>query len=53
MIRQNLTLLPNCSGQVSFEGEPVKAIGYYSNDTNDRLNTISIYTKNFTGRIYI
>lgn len=53
MIRQNLTLLPNCSGKVSFEGEPVKAIGYYSNDTNDRLNTVSIHTKNFTGRIYI
>lgn len=53
MIRQNLTLLPNCSGKVSFEGEPVKAIGYYSNDTNDRLNTVSIHTTNFTGRIYI
>lgn len=53
MIRQNLTLLPNCSGKISVEGEPVKSIGYYINETNDRLNTISIHTKNFTGRIYI
>jgi len=53
MLHKNLTLLPNMSGKVSFEGEPVKAIGYYSNSTNKRLNTISIHTLSFTGRIYI
>lgn len=53
MISQNLTLLPNMSGKVSFEGEPVKAVGYYSTSTNKRLNTLSIHTLTFTGRIYV
>ena len=53
MIHKNLTLLENCSGKVSCEGKPVKAVGYYSNETNKRLNTISFQTKGFTGRIYI
>ena len=53
MIHKNLTLLENCSGKVSCEGKPVKAVGYYSNQTNKRMNTISIHTKDFTGRIYI
>lgn len=53
MMNKNLILLPNCSGKVSFEGEPVKAVGYYSHETNKRLNTIGIYTINFTGRITI
>ena len=53
MIHKNLTLLENCSGKVSYEGKPVKAIGYYSTQTNKRLNTVSIHTINFTGRIYI
>lgn len=53
MIHKNLTLLENCSGKVSFEGQPVKAIGSYINKTNNRLNTVSIHTINFTGRIYI
>jgi hypothetical protein len=52
-MNKNLILLPNCSGKVNFEGEPQKAIGYYSHETNKRLNTICIYTNNFTGRIYI
>lgn len=53
MLHKNLTLLPNMSGKVSFEGEPVKAVGYYSDETNSRLNTISIHTLSFTGRIYL
>ena len=53
MIKQSLTLLPNMSGKVSYEGQPVKAVGYYKHDTNKRLNTISFHTKNFNGRIYI
>lgn len=53
MLKTTLTLLPNCSGKISYEGEPVKAVGYYSQDTNKRLNTISIHTINFTGRIYL
>ena len=53
MLHKNLILLPNTSGKVNFEGKPVKAVGYYSNDTNKRTNTISFYTKGFTGRIYI
>lgn len=53
MIHTNLTLLPNMSGKVSFEGEPVKAVGYYSTSTNKRLNTLSIHTLSFTGRIYV
>lgn len=53
MLHKNLILLPNSSGKVNFEGKPVKAIGYYSSDTNKRMNTISFFTKNFTGRIYI
>lgn len=53
MIHSNLTLLPNMSGKVSFEGEPVRAVGFYSTSTNKRLNTLSIHTLSFTGRIYI
>ena len=53
MIHKNLTLLENMSGKVSYEGKPVKAIGYYSLNTNKRMNTISIHTIDFTGRIYI
>lgn len=53
MIRNNLVMLPNMSGKISYEGEPIKAVGYYSYDTNKRINTISIHTIEFTGRIYI
>lgn len=53
MIRSNLVLLPNMSGKITHMGEPTKAVGYYSYDTNKRLNTISIHTIKFTGRIYI
>ena len=53
MLHQSLVLLPNMSGKVNYEGQPVKAVGYYKHDTNKRLNTISFHTKNFTGRIYI
>lgn len=53
MLHKNLILLPNMSGKVSFEGEPVKAVGYYKNQTNKRMNTVSFYAKNFTGRIYL
>lgn len=53
MIHKSFTVLPNMSGKVTYESEPVKGIGYYSYCTNARLNTFSIYTSNFTGRIYI
>lgn len=53
MIRSNLVMLPNMSGKISHIGEPIKAVGYYSYDTNKRLNTIAIHTIKFTGRIYI
>lgn len=46
-------LLPNMSGKIDFIGEPVKAIGYESNKTNKRTNTIAIYTTNFVGRIWL
>lgn len=53
MIRSNLVLLPNMSGEITYTGKPTKAVGYYSYDTNRRLNTIAIHTIKFTGRIYI
>lgn len=53
MIKESKTLLSNCSGLISFEGQPTQAIAYYSNETNKRTNTISIHTANFTGRIYV
>lgn len=53
MINHSIVLLPNMSGKLSYEGNPQKAIGYYQFDTNKRLNTITINTISFTGRIYI
>ena len=53
MLHKNLILLPNTSGKVNLEGEPVKAVGYYSKNTNKRINTITFYTKGFTGRIHL
>lgn len=53
MIHKSEILLENCSGKISCEGKPVKAVGYYAEQTNRRLNTISIHTLDFTGRIYI
>lgn len=50
---QAQVLLPNMSGKTNFVGNPVKAIGYNSNKTNKRSNTIVIHTLNFTGRIWI
>lgn len=53
MIRSNLVMIPNISDKISYEGEPIKAVGYYSYDTNKRLNTVAIHTIKFTGRVYI
>lgn len=53
MLKESVVLLPNCSNEISMEGKPVKAVGFYSNDTNKRLNTIAIHTLSFTGRIYL
>lgn len=53
MLHKNLILLPNMSGKVNFEGQPVKNVGYYSLDTNKRNSTVTFYTKGFTGRVYI
>lgn len=53
MFEHNEVLLPNMSGKVSFEGNPVRAIGFDSLNTNKILQTVSIYTTNFTGRVYL
>lgn len=46
-------LLPTTSGFINVYGEPVEAIGFYSQDTDTVLNTLSIYTTKFVGRIHI
>lgn len=50
---QSTILLPNCSGKIDFIGEPVKAIGYESHNTNKRTHTLGIYTTNFVGRFWL
>lgn len=46
-------LLPNMSGKIDYIGDAVKAVAYDSHNTSKRLNTISIHTSNFIGRIWI
>lgn len=50
---QTQVLLENMSGKKNFIGNPVKAVGYNSHNTNKRNNTIVIFTTNFTGRIWL
>ena len=50
---QSTILLPNCSGKIDFIGEPVKALGYESHNTNKRTHTLGIYTTNFVGRFWL
>jgi hypothetical protein len=50
---QSTILLSNCSGKIDFIGEPVKALGYESHNTNKRTHTLGIYTTNFVGRFWL
>lgn len=50
---QSNVLLSNMSGKIDYVGDAVKAVAYDSHNTSKRLNTISIHTSNFVGRIWI
>ena len=50
---QTKILLPSTGGLINVYGEPVEAIGFYSQDTDTVLNTLSFYTSKFVGRIHV
>ena len=50
---QSQVLLENMSGKIDYIGDAVKAVAYDSHKTSKRMNTLSIHTTNFVGRIWI
>lgn len=50
---QSKVLLPSMAGKIDFVGQPVKSIGFESNRTNKRSQTIGLYTTNFVGRFWL
>lgn len=53
MLMRTETLLPYTGGQVNVTGEPVKAVGWYSNQTVSVLSSIWLYTANMVGRVHL
>ena len=53
MLMKTEILLPYTGGQVNVAGEPVKAIGWYSNQTASNLSSIWLYTTNLVGRVHL
>lgn len=53
MLMRTETLLSYTGGQVNIVGEPVKAVGWYSNQTASTLSTIWLYTTNMVGRVHL
>lgn len=50
---QTQVLLENTSGKINFIGNPIKSVGYYSNKTNKKTQSIAIHTLNFVGRFIL
>lgn len=53
MLMRTETLLPYTGSQVNIVGEPVKSVGWYSNQTASILSTIWLYTTNMVGRVHL
>lgn len=51
MSKTSIQMLPNTSGKLNYDGDAIRADGWYG--FTDGLHTIAIYIVNFTGRIVI